>query len=122
GLAPNPQRHTHILFRRKLRQKMMLLPHVPDLAIPESGELRLRQPNYILIFVVYRPGAGLVQTADQVQESAFARPALADNGDLLAFRNLKRQVMENDQILIARPVDLREIFDAKQRPQTQATV
>ena len=91
----------------------MLLPHVPDLAISKIRKLTLGEINNISIFVVYRPGTGLVEAADEVKQRAFPGPALTDDGDLLALGHPQRQVVKNHQILVAGTVYLREIFDAK---------
>ena len=100
----------------------MLLPHIADFAIAETRELGFGQSNNILMFVVYRTFGRCVEAADQVQEGAFSCAALAYDGDLLAFSDLQRQVAENDQIFVARAIDLREIFDADERRRTQTTV
>ena len=100
----------------------MLLPHIPDLAISKIRKLRLGQSDNISIFVVYRSGAGLVESADQMQEGTLPRPALADDGDLLAFFDVKREVVKDHEVLVAGTVDLREIFDSDQRRGGQATV
>ena len=92
----------------------MLLPHVPDLAISKIRELRLGKSNNIFILVVYRSGARFVESADQVQQSAFPGPALADDGDLLALGDIQREIVENHQVLVAGTIDLREIFDSNQ--------
>ena len=122
GFSPYPQRHAHVLFRRKFRQEMMLLPHIPDLAISKIRELMLGQSDNILIFVVYRPGAWCVEPADQMQEGTLAGAALTDDGNLLALGDLQRQIVKNDEIFVARAVDLREFLDADDRRRSQPTV
>ena len=88
GYSPHEQRHTDVLFGRKLRQKKMLLPYVADLAVAESRQTRLGKLNYIRTLVVYRPKRRSVEAAYEVKKSTFTCPTLADNGDALPTRNL----------------------------------
>ena len=44
--SPDQQWHHHIFQRRKLRQQVVNLPHEPNLAISETGKLRIREPEW----------------------------------------------------------------------------
>ena len=92
----------------------MLLPDIPDLAISKRGELRFGEPGNVLMFVVYRPFSGRVESTDEVQERTFACSAFADYRNLFPGLDMEREVAKNYQILIAGTIDLRQIFDANQ--------
>lgn len=93
---------------------MMLLPDVSDFTIPKRGKLRFREPSNILMFVVYRPFSGRVESTDEVEQGALACSALADYGDLFTGLNLEREIAKNDQIFIAGTIDLRQILDTNE--------
>ena len=105
--SPNAQRHTYVFFCRKFRQKVMLLPDIPDFAISKRGELRFGEPRNTPIFVVYRPFSRRVEAADEVQERTFPCSAFANYGNLFTGLDMEREAAKNYQVLIAGTIDLR---------------
>lgn len=93
----------------------MLLPNVSNLPIPESRQFRFGSSYHIFMLVVYRPRGGFIKTANQVKQRTLSRAAFADNRNLLSLGDVEREIAEDDKILVARAVDLCEIFDADQR-------
>ena len=88
---PRQQRHRHILQRRKLRQQIVKLPHIPNLPIaklrrlprPSTRSAAPPHPN----LARRRP----VQRRQQMQQRTLPRAALPHNRDHLARRHREVQ-------------------------------
>ena len=89
--AASQQRHGDVFQSRELRQQVMKLPDVADLAIAEGRALARRKLGDVDRGAGDCSGGGRIQRTQNVQQRALARARLADDGHHLAGLNLKIQ-------------------------------
>ena len=103
---PNQQWHHHVFLRRKLRQQVVNLPDKPNLPISEIRLISRRRAVNLSTSVVYRTPRRTVQTAQKMQQSGLPRTRLPHQGQHFASPHVQRYTRENDQVALARFVDL----------------
>jgi len=88
--APNPQGHGHIVQSTELWQQVMELVNKADVLVAQVAQGLGAQARQGLAHDMHLTLRGRIQTAQQMQQGAFARARGAHNGDCLA--SLHRQV------------------------------
>ena len=85
----NHQRREHVFQRAQLRQQVIELEDHAELAVAQAVAGRGRQVVDPLAGVIDFALVGRIERAQQVQQRALARAALADDGQELAGRTLR---------------------------------
>jgi hypothetical protein len=116
ALTPYQERHHHVLDRRKFSEQGMNLPNEPKLPVPKLSELIGPELANVILSEVYRTATGSVETAQQVQQRAFAGTRFTDQRDLLALGNFEIEAGEDDEIGVAGAIAFFKIDSADHCP------
>src|SRR5690554_2126223 len=108
-LAPNNQRHGDVIKRRKLRQQMMKLVDEAQAAIAQLAAPGFGQAFGRYAVDKYRPGGGLIEQAQGVQQGTLARPRSANNGDHLALVHMQADIAQHADFLPAFLIGLDQV-------------
>src|SRR5580698_8436102 len=84
ALTPYQQRHHHVLKRRELGEQRVNLPDKTQLPIAKLSEPARGKLTNVMMPEVYRTLSGPVQTAEEMEQGAFAGARLADQGEALS--------------------------------------
>src|SRR5436190_1602320 len=91
GAAANHQGCQRVFERRELREKMIELEDHPELLVAQSLTLGRGKVVDAMAEEMNFAGGGRVERAQKVQERAFARATLPDNGQELALPHFQIQ-------------------------------
>ena len=94
---PNHQGREHVFDRREFREEMVGLEHHPKLCVPQPVPLPARQVINPPIREGDTSGIGRVEQANQMQQRALARAALANDRDELGRREVEVNAAEHLQ-------------------------
>ena len=109
--AARQQRHGHVFQRRELRQQVMKLPDVADLAIAKGRRLLRRELGHVDRGADDRSGGGRIQRAQNVQQRALSRAGLAHDGHHLAGLDIQVEALKEGERAARGGVGLFQIPD-----------
>jgi hypothetical protein len=105
------KRQFHLPLRRGPGQQVEALKDKTNLAVAQVGHAILVQPARLDAADAVQAAGRTVEQADHVHERAFARPAGADDGDVLAARNRQRDAVQGVHLALPHDINLGEVDD-----------
>ena len=99
--AAYQQWHGNIFQRGEFRQQMMKLVYKTERVIAHLTALRLVHALHFLPEYLHAAAAGMIQSAEQMQQRALAGARRADDGDALTALHIKIDAFEHRHILFA---------------------
>ena len=85
NLAIIHKRQFNVLYRRSLRQKVIVLEYKANLAVAQTGPLGLaHSPDRNAVQKIF-PGSRRIQTAEDIEQSGFSGSRSSHDGNELSF-------------------------------------
>ncbi len=97
-LAPYPQRHGHVVERRKLGQQMVKLVNKTQVPVAQLPLLRRGELVQRLAAELHRAAGRGIEPTEQVQQGALAAARCADDGQRLASADLQIDAVQHGEV------------------------
>ena len=116
GDAASQQGHGDVFERGELRQQVVELPDVTDVAVAVGGCLPGRQAGDVGVGAPNFAGGGAVERGEEVEQGTLAGTGFADDGDHFSGSHFERQIakeIEADSIRAQRRIGFFEGYSSK---------